>query len=138
MSTTKQGDSNVGNKASFGERVKTVGMATRYGLDGPVIESRWGRDFPHLSRPSLGPTQPPIQWLPVLFPRVKRPGRGVNHLHTHLKPRLKKEYRYPLLPLRAFVFCSRVNFTFTFTTPRQSRVEIWMTPPILNFGTRWM
>jgi hypothetical protein len=37
-----------------------VGIATRYGLDGPVIESRWGLDFPHLS---LGPTQPPVQWV---------------------------------------------------------------------------
>jgi hypothetical protein len=27
------------------------------------IESRWGRDFLHLSRPALGPTQPPVQWV---------------------------------------------------------------------------
>jgi hypothetical protein len=32
-----------------------VGIATGYWLDGPGIESRWGRDFPHLSRPTLGP-----------------------------------------------------------------------------------
>ena len=32
-----------------------VGIATGYGLDGPGIESRWGRDFPHLSRPAWGP-----------------------------------------------------------------------------------
>jgi hypothetical protein len=25
-----------------------VGIATAYRLDGPGIESRWGRDFPHL------------------------------------------------------------------------------------------
>jgi hypothetical protein len=37
----------------------SVGIATGYGLDGPGIESRWERDFPHLSRPALGPTQPP-------------------------------------------------------------------------------
>ena len=27
-----------------------VGIATAYGLHGPGIESRWGRDFLHLSR----------------------------------------------------------------------------------------
>jgi len=33
-----------------------VGTETRYGLDGPGIESRWRRDCPYLSRPTLGPT----------------------------------------------------------------------------------
>ena len=37
-------------------RDSSVGIATGYGLDGPGIESRWGRDFLHLSRPALGPT----------------------------------------------------------------------------------
>jgi hypothetical protein len=34
-----------------------VGIATGYGLNGPGIETRCGRDFPHLSRPALGLTQ---------------------------------------------------------------------------------
>ena len=43
-----------------------VSIVTRYGLEGPEIESRWGRDFLHLSRPALGPTHPPVQWAPGL------------------------------------------------------------------------
>jgi hypothetical protein len=46
-----------------GGRDGAVGTATRYGMDGPGIESRWRRDFPQLSRPALGPTQPPTQWV---------------------------------------------------------------------------
>ena len=56
-----------------------VGIATRYGLDGPGIESRWGRDFPHPSRPALGPTQPPCTMGTGSFQKLKRPGRGADH-----------------------------------------------------------
>ena len=35
-------------------RDSSVGIATRYGLDGPGIESQWR------------PTQPPIRWVPGL------------------------------------------------------------------------
>jgi len=91
-----------------------VGRATHYGLDGPRIECQWGRDFPHSSRPAVGPTQPPIQWVPGLFPRVKRPGRGADHPPSS-SAEVKERVAILLLPLWAFVASSRVNFTFTFT-----------------------
>jgi len=59
---------------TFGGRDSSVGIATRYGLEGPRIESWWRRDFSHPSRPALGSTQHPIQWVPGLFPGGKAAG----------------------------------------------------------------
>jgi hypothetical protein len=56
-----------------------VGIATSYGLDGPGIESRWGRDFP--APVQSGPGAHPASYTMDTgsFPGVKRPGRGADH-----------------------------------------------------------
>jgi hypothetical protein len=72
-----------------GGRDSSVDIATCYRLEGPGIKSRWGRDLLHLSRPALGPTQPPIHWVPGLFPGGKV--AGAWHWPPHLTPRLNKE-----------------------------------------------
>ena len=60
-------------------RGSSVGIATRYGLDGPGIESRWGARF-------SAPIQTGLVAYPASrtmgtgsFPGVKRPGRGAEH-----------------------------------------------------------
>ena len=71
------------------DRVSSVGIATDYGLDGPGIESRWGRDFPHPSRPGPGANPATYAMGTGSFPGVKRPGRGVKQSSPSMS--LKKE-----------------------------------------------
>jgi hypothetical protein len=66
-------------------RDSAVGVETRYGLDGPGIESRWWQGL------RIRPDRPwSPQWAPGISRGVKRPMRGVDH-PLHLAPRLKKE-----------------------------------------------
>ena len=72
------------------DRDSSVGITTRYGLEGSEIECGWGGEIFH--------TCPDRPWgtLSLLyngyrvFPGGKRPGRGVDHPPS-LAPRLKKE-----------------------------------------------
>ena len=60
-------------------RDSSVDIATRYGLDGPGIKSRWGARF---SAPvQTGPGAYPAYCTMGngSFPGVKRPGRGADH-----------------------------------------------------------
>jgi hypothetical protein len=59
-------------------RDSIVSIATHYGLDGPEIESRWGRNFLHMSRQALGPSLLYNGYW-VSFPQVKRPRHGINY-----------------------------------------------------------
>jgi len=89
----------------------SVGIATDYELDGPGIESRWGRDFPPVQ---TGPGAHPASCTMGTgsFPGVKC-GRGVL-LTTHplLVPRSWKSRAIPPPTLWATPGLQRDHFTF--------------------------
>jgi len=60
-------------------RDSSVGIATRYGLDGSGIESRWGARFSDPVQTGPGTHLASYTMGTGSFPGVKRPGRGVDH-----------------------------------------------------------
>jgi hypothetical protein len=85
-----------------------------YAKDCPGIESRWGRDFPHMS---WGPPSILYNCYRV-FPGVKS-GRGVTLTpHPLLAPWTRKSRAIPLLhpwvvrPVQRISACTRVHFTY--------------------------
>ena len=100
-----------------------VGIATGYALDGPEIESRWGRDFPHLSRRPWGPHSLLYNGYRV-FPGGKN-GRSVT-LTTPFQCRGQERvelYLYcPLWavrPVQSHSACARVHFSFFYFTDQK-------------------
>ena len=79
-------------------------IETAYGLDGSGIEFRWGQDFPHPASCAMDTR---------LFSGGKTAGAWPWHPRQQV-PRQKKSRAIPLLPVWAFMTCSKVNFTFTF------------------------
>jgi hypothetical protein len=87
-------------------RGSSVGIATAYGLDDRRVAVRvliGSRIFSISSRQALGPTQPPIQWVPgVLSPGVKRQGREAHH-SPPASAEVKKMWIYTSTPPYAFM-----------------------------------
>jgi len=60
-------------------RDSAVGIATRYGLDGPGIESRWGAGFSAPVQTGSGAHPASYTTGTGSFPEVQRPARGADH-----------------------------------------------------------
>jgi hypothetical protein len=69
------------------------------------------------SRPSLGPTQPLIQWLLVLFPGAKRPECESDHPPLS-GAEVKNEWSYTSTPPIYLHGVERENVAFAFTNTR--------------------
>jgi hypothetical protein len=93
----------------------------RAGRSGSRVRSRWGLGiflFTTASRTALGPTRPPIQWVPGAFSLwVKRPGCKADH-YLHLVPRSKNAWSHTytaLIRFHGLMLSSKThsdNFTF--------------------------
>jgi hypothetical protein len=81
--------------------VQLSAIALGYGLDDRGFESRQGLEifiFTTVSRPVLGRTQPPIQWvLGALSLGVKLPGREADHSPSS-SAEVKNERSYTSTP----------------------------------------
>ena len=70
-------------------RDSSVGIATRYGLDGPGIEFRMGKRFSAPVQTGPGARPASCKMGTGSFPGVKRQGRGAGH-PPHLSAEVMK------------------------------------------------
>ena len=121
----------------------SVDIATGYGLDGPGIASRWGRDFPPVQ---TGPGAQPASCRVDTgsFPGAKS-GRVVT-LTTHplLVPWSRKSRTIPVLrlwavrPVQNLSVCTTVHFTFTYTSTSPMSRTACIEPQCLYNGALYL
>ena len=114
----------------------SVGTATGYGLDGPRIESRFGRDFPHLSRLTLGPPNLLYNGYQVFPGGKERPGRDADSSPL-LVPWSRKSTAIHLLPLWAVrpvqslsALYLTLRYTIHYTQPYSSNILVLCSSPL--------
>jgi hypothetical protein len=101
-------------------------MPLGYGLDGRVSNLGRGKIylFSTSSRSALGPTQPPIQWVPgAISPGVKRPGREADHSFTS-GAEIKNDGAIPPLPHTSSWLTG--NFTFYYVIGSCVKLETFL------------
>jgi hypothetical protein len=95
----------------------SVGIATGFGLNGSEIKSRWGRDFPHLSRPAPAPPSLLYNGYRVFPGRRKQPGVWRWPPHPILVPWSKNRVKLHLYsPEGPSWPVKRVNISLTETS----------------------
>jgi hypothetical protein len=112
----------------------SVSIVSGYGMDDRgSTPGRSERSFPlaSVSRSALGPTQPPVQWVPgVLSPGLKR-GRGVTlTTHSYLVPwsRMSRSYIFSSPKCLYGVWWGSFSFNFVF---ERSRIQITTRRPAI-------
>jgi hypothetical protein len=84
----------------YSVRDTSVGKATRYGMDGQGIESRWGGRFSAPVQTGAGAHPASYTTGTGSFPGVKRPGRGADHppqFSAEVKERACSEPSWPVI-----------------------------------------
>jgi hypothetical protein len=103
MIATPKAMSNIYVLLIYQSQERVVGIATGCGLDdrGVGVRVPVGSRIlssPKSSRPALGSTQPPIQWIPG----IKRPGSEADH-SPPTSAKVKKMWIYTFIPPYAFM-----------------------------------
>jgi len=122
----------------FMDRDSVVGVLTRYGLDGPEIGTRSGRDSPHPSRQALGPIQSTVSRVMVFMSGVKQPELGVDNSSPSSSELKVRVYLYTTSEFYILGWICNLSVTSSSCLIMQVRChcwEIWIRPEIPKFDS---
>ena len=112
-------------------RVRSVSIATGFGLNDPGIESRWRRDFSHLSRLALGPPSFLFNGYRNFPGGKKRPECDADPL-TPSSVVVKKEFSYTSTPPMSRTACSEPQCLYSIAIPL---LPLWAVQPVQSLST---